>query len=286
MTAKGFLCLALLVMVMGCEASSPKGTVATPAVSDSADADKDPAVQADGTAQSDVGTTDDLDASTIEVLEQAWALYDQKRFQEAYDLIVPYASKPTASTYEICSAGSFADRTGRVQEAVGYQERCSAMRPGSFWELVLLVRAYEIVGDTEGRNAAYPQMIAAFEALPPAEQQDEDNYQIPRDRFEVGNNTVYTNEFLVRVGEGLVPRYGFYVTDAATEADLYQLILFFEEGVTEMKRNKGEIGPTDEMFALDHMDGSMGYQALVGFYLNEPSYDVLKADVIEWISEQ
>ncbi len=212
-------------------------------------------------------------------LAEADELFAAKRYPEAVlryrECLDASPDRPTA----LFNGGLAAYMAGRHDLAVEWWERLRARESKDLVLLTKLVQAYEALGDRANRDARRAALLELRAELPPEERAR--RVRFCRDQFRVGERRLMVFEYFELEGDRPL-RFRFSVLDEK-DAEAWNVSLGSYESTTAIAREAGEIGPTERLF---HLDGNFpGEHRTYGFYKSEPTYDLVKARVIETIRD-
>jgi tetratricopeptide (TPR) repeat protein len=181
-------------------------------------------------------------------------------------------------------AGIAAERLDNNREAIDLFKKLIAVNEKDWQVIERLIFLHNDIGDITGRDHYRSMLVTLWSSKSIVELSERPIYLI--DKFEMDDSVIYVFNSFELVGERPI-RYKFNIYDSKTPAPedgpAYVISLGSYNTTTEFSRQSGKIGPTDRLFHLDGyaVDGS---HRTYGFYLNEPTYDKVRAHVVDILS--
>lgn len=157
-------------------------------------------------------------------------------------------------------------------------KRLKVVEPGNGSVRAKLIQAYQAAGDTKNRDAEHAALLALRKSSAPAGSELAKQEAFCRDQFSAGGQPVFAYEHYELVGARAL-RYNFLVLkpDGTTS---FRVSLGSYKDTNDIARELGDIKPGQRLFHLDGYYENGRVHKTFGFFTAEPSYDVIKAQVI------
>jgi hypothetical protein len=191
-------------------------------------------------------------------------------FQALYEMLETAPDDPNL-LYDI---GLSAYLSGQFAEAVIYWGRLRDLVPQDFQVRAKLVQAYEALQNYGGRGAERAALLALHDER--TGDRNTPTYYC-RDQFTVGNWAVRAYENFALVGDMAV-RYTFHIFRQGGQEPEYTISLGSYAATNQHMHERGTLQPDERLFHLDEYRAGGAHRSL-GFYKNEPPYDVVKGAV-------
>lgn len=164
------------------------------------------------------------------------------------------------------------------QTAAELWKRLKVVEPGNGSVRAKLIQAYQAAGDTKNRDAEHAALLALRKSSAPAGSELAKQEAFCRDQFSAGGQPVFAYEHYELVGARAL-RYNFLVLkpDGTTS---FRVSLGSYKDTNDIARELGDIKPGQRLFHLDGYYENGRVHKTFAFFTAEPSYDVIKAQVI------
>jgi tetratricopeptide (TPR) repeat protein len=171
-------------------------------------------------------------------------------------------------------------RMGNVDAARGRLERVVKLAGNYFEAWQLMVQVTQAQGDLVRRDAAIDRLkIAIKTAINPDIRNKVD---FIRDRIPIGGQTLLAIDYFERSGSDFT-RYRFALDGSGMDQE-HGLLLRTDTETTENWRGTALLAPDKQLFHLDLVDPTPAGEdkvAIYQFYVGEPDYDTVRADVLK-----
>jgi tetratricopeptide (TPR) repeat protein len=169
---------------------------------------------------------------------------------------------------------------GNIDEARGRIEHVVKLAGNYFAAWQLMVQVTQAQGDLVRRDAAIDRLkIAIKTAIDPGIRNRSD---FIRDRIPVGGQTLLAVDYFERSGSDFT-RYQFVLDDSRMDR-AHGMLLRTDTETTENWRSTALLAPDKQLFHLDLVDPTPAGEdkvAIYEFYVDEPDYDTVRAEVLK-----
>jgi hypothetical protein len=182
-------------------------------------------------------------------------------------------------------AGLEAYLAADFDEAVRLWEVCLASAPNDWKAIEALIQAHQALGDRAARDGYRERLFKLRARGGSPTLQTARDYGL--DQFTIGGIAVRAFErFEPRKHEGIVYVFAAYAPVAPPPPEPAYVVLLQENPVTTAQaRQSGQIGPEDSVYELE-LIGPDGPVGVAGLYAGLPTYDVVRARVIDLIAQR
>jgi tetratricopeptide (TPR) repeat protein len=190
------------------------------------------------------------------------------------------ASHPADPTPALYTAAAIDLQDGNWQDAKPLIEQMTRLRPSSFegWELA--IQAEQAAGDQQQRDAAIKALYVAWRSTPDRDIQSK--VAFVRDRIFGPRHTLLAGQMLDPGGDNIV-RFVFQPADEPAEPT-HSIVVASDNDTNERWRQDGTVPYGTLVYHLDTIERLANGSAAVrpyAFYVEEPSYDRVRAKVVE-----
>jgi tetratricopeptide (TPR) repeat protein len=238
-----------------------------------------------GFSQQTAGLSDtkDIARRADEAFHAGNALMDKKNYCEASTRYQEGLASSPDDTSLLYNGGVAAFQCKQYQVAVNLWNRLKELDPADWQTRAKPIQAYQALGDLPKREAERAALLDFRKQDPNSELAKQVEYC--RDQFEAGSEKVMAFEQFELKGD-LALRYVFSVLDESRKAEKYRLSLGSYDITNAFWHETTKPRPKDSD-RLFHLDGYYEWgHATYGMYFPEPSYDQVRATVIEVLEKK
>ncbi len=170
--------------------------------------------------------------------------------------------------------GQLLQGRAKVAEALAMFESACALKPEELAPRAKMMQCFQALNRLPERDKAREEVFALYAAGKGREA------VYCRDLFEMSGKQVTAFEYFEPAGVRAV-RYSFTVADKSGKKAVETVSLGSYEAITLLARQKGQIGRNERLYHLDRY--YPGGHAVYGMFKVEPTYDQVRAMVIEMI---
>ena len=232
---------------------------------------------------SGVSETKDTTSRVEEAFHAGNALMGEKRYCEALTLYQQGLGLSPEETSLLYNAGLAAFQCKQFSIAVNLWSRLKGLDPTDWQTRAKLIQTYQALGKLTERDAERTALFELRKQDPSGELAKQ--FEYCRDQFEAGGEKVMAFENFELKGDRAV-RYTFSILDESLGKEKYRLSLGSYDATNTMWHQTTKPRPkdTDRLF---HLDGYYDWgHATYGMYFPEPSYDQVRAVVIEVLEKK
>jgi tetratricopeptide (TPR) repeat protein len=211
------------------------------------------------------------------------ALMEEKKYCEALSRYTEGLRSAPNDTSLLYNGGLAAFQCKQYAEALNLWSRIKTLEPEDWQTRAKLIQTYQTLGKLPERDAERVELFELRKRDPNSELAKQVEYC--RDQFEAGGEKVMAFERFELKGDRAL-RYVFSIVDESTNDVKYRLSLGSYESTNAYwhEATKPKPKDTDRLF---HLDGYYEWgHATYGMYFPEPSYDQVRATVIEVLEKK
>ena len=227
--------------------------------------------------------TKDPEQDAEEAFRRGNALMEEKKYCEALAHYRGGLASSPGDTSLLYNGGLAAYQCKQYSVAVDLWNNVKALEPDDWQTRAKLIQAYQALGKVQERDAERLALVELRKRDPHGELARLVEYC--RDQFEAGGEKVMVFEQFELKGDRAL-RYVFSVLDESGKKEKYRLSLGSYETTNAVWRESTKPRPKDGD-RLFHLDGYYNWgHATYGMYSPEPSYDQVRATVIEVLEKK
>jgi tetratricopeptide (TPR) repeat protein len=203
-------------------------------------------------------------------------LVAMKKYGEAFAAYREATAQDPQNADLLYNTGLMAYLSGQAKEAVAYWSRLKVLEPNAWRVSSKLIQAYEAAGQVHERDR---ERAALYKLR--NETKDDELRKLKfyvRDQFSVGKTKLMVVEYFDLAGNEPI-RFSFDILGAEGEPVKTRYTLGSYETTTAIARDLQEIKATERLFHLDCYKDDGAVHESYGFFVNEPTYDRVKASV-------
>lgn len=209
--------------------------------------------------------------------DEANTLYEQRKTAEALVQYKKALAILPDNPAVLFNTGIAAYLTKDYAYAAELWKKLKALEPMDWHNRAKLVQVYQALGKLPERDAERTELFEMWKKANPPELKKEDRYC--REQFEVKGLKVMVYEYFELTGDRAL-RYAFVILDKTERNAEFRISLGSYEGTNSIWRETTKPTPK-EGERLFHLDGYYKWgHATHGWFFPEPSYDVVRARVI------
>lgn len=219
-------------------------------------------------------------ADAPDPLDQAIDTFSAGHATEALAQVEALLTKQPEDQNALFLSGQINLQLGNLDAARGRVERLVKLSGNYLAAWELLAQITQAQNDLARRDEAIARVKLAIQtAIDPAIRASGD---FIRDRVPVGRRAIAGVDYFTRQGSDFV-RYQWNFGDPREDPD-HGLLLRTDEDTTETWENTAILPPDKQLFHLDMVDAKPGGPDVVAtyaYYVGEPSYDTVRAEVMK-----
>ncbi|MES0490582.1 MAG: tetratricopeptide repeat protein [Leptospirales bacterium] len=199
--------------------------------------------------------------------------------EKQYLIVIQMKPDHVSAHYNL---GQLYQTLGKHEKALASFSKVIELDENDWRALTKIIQESQALGNKKERDAAREKLYSLYKN-DKSKKLTKQGFYI-RDQFDVKSGKVFVLEYFELNGK-MPKKYIFKLYEHSSEDSEFYISLGSYEGTNTIAREIGDIGPDERMYHLDGYE-SNGTHYTYTFFKSEPDYDMVKALVLEILSDK